>query len=186
MNDLSLHILDIVQNSISAKATLIELGVFEDLAADTLTIVIRDDGKGMTPEQVERVADPFFTSRKTRKVGLGLPLYKQNAMQAGGDVTITSEVGKGTTVTAVFGHANIDRPPLGDLANAVMLLVSANPEVDFRFTYGYNGEEYLFDTQEVKEALDGLPLSDPQVFRMVEELIRNNMEEVQGTSSATA
>ncbi len=178
MNDLSLHILDIVQNSLSAGAAQIGITVEEDRAADKMSIIIRDDGRGMTPEQVAKVTDPFFTSRKTRKVGMGLPLYKQTAMQSGGDVCVESEPGAGTTVAATFGLTNIDRPPLGDLANAVMLLVSASPAVEFVFTYIYDGEEYMFDTREVKEVLDGLPLNDPQVIRMLEEMIRNNMDEL--------
>ena len=131
MNDLSMHILDIVQNSISAGATRVTLTVDEAPGADLLTIVIGDNGKGMTSEQVSRLSDPFFTSRTTRKVGMGIPLLMDSARQSGGDVRIESEPGKGTEVTAVFGYSNIDRPPLGDVANALMLLVSSNPALDF-------------------------------------------------------
>ena len=121
MNDLSMHILDIVQNSISAGATRVSLTVDENPAADLLTIVIGDNGRGMTPEQVSRLSDPFFTSRTTRKVGMGIPLLKQSAEQSGGEIRITSEPGRGTEVTAVFGYSDIDRPPLGDVANALPL-----------------------------------------------------------------
>ncbi len=179
MNDLSLHILDIVQNSISAGATLIYILIDEDTATDVLAITIEDNGKGMTPEQVARVTDPYFTSRTTRKVGLGLPLFKQSAEQTGGSLAIESAVGKGTKVTATFGHAHIDRPSLGDTANAVVLLVSANPQIDFVYTHTHNGNTYTFDTREVKEVLDGLPLNDVQVVRMLTEMIRENLKDIQ-------
>ena len=161
MNDLSMHILDIVQNSISAGATRVTLTVDEAPGADLLTIVIGDNGKGMTPEQVSRLSDPFFTSRTTRKVGMGIPLLMDSARQSGGDVRIESEPGKGTEVTAVFGYSNIDRPPLGDVANALMLLV-----------------EYLFDTVDVREILGDDALKDLTIIRNLEEMIKDNMREI--------
>lgn len=178
MNDLSMHILDIVQNSISAGATRVTLTVDEAPRADLLTIVIGDNGKGMTPEQVSRLSDPFFTSRTTRKVGMGIPLLMDSARQSGGDVRIESEPGKGTEVTAVFGYSNIDRPPLGDVANALMLLVSSNPALDFLFTYRYNGDEYLFDTVDVREILGDDALKDLTIIRNLEEMIKDNMREI--------
>ena len=178
MNDLSMHILDIVQNSISAGATRVTLTVDEAPGADLLTIVIGDNGKGMTPEQVSRLSDPFFTSRTTRKVGMGIPLLMDSARQSGGDVRIESEPGKGTEVTAVFGYSNIDRPPLGDVANALMLLGSSNPALDFLFTYRYNGEEYLFDTVDVREILGDDALKDLTIIRNLEEMIKDNMREI--------
>lgn len=173
-----MHILDIVQNSISAGATRVTLTVDEAPRADLLTIVIGDNGKGMTPEQVSRLSDPFFTSRTTRKVGMGIPLLMDSARQSGGDVRIESEPGKGTEVTAVFGYSNIDRPPLGDVANALMLLVSSNPALDFLFTYRYNGDEYLFDTVDVREILGDDALKDLTIIRNLEEMIKDNMREI--------
>lgn len=178
MNDLSLHIIDIIQNSISAGATLIRLAIEEDLCKDLLRITIEDNGRGMAPEQVEQLDNPFFTSRTTRKVGMGIPLFKQSAEQSGGSLVVYSEVGVGTTVSAVFGHSNIDRPPLGDIANSFVLMVSANPELDFVLDYIYNGMEYRFDTVEIKEALDGLPLNNPQVIMMLEEMIKENIKDL--------
>lgn len=173
-----MHILDIVQNSISAGATRVTLTVDEAPGTDLLTIVIGDNGKGMTPEQVSRLSDPFFTSRTTRKVGMGIPLLMDSARQSGGDVRIESEPGKGTEVTAVFGYSNIDRPPLGDVANALMLLVSSNPALDFLFTYRYNGDEYLFDTVDVREILGDDALKDLTIIRNLEEMIKDNMREI--------
>lgn len=173
-----MHILDIVQNSISAGATLVTLTVDESPAEDLLTIAVGDNGRGMTPEQVSRLADPFFTSRTTRRVGMGIPLLMDSARQSGGDVRIESEPGKGTEVTAVFGYSNIDRPPLGDVANALMLLVSSNPALDFLFTYRYNGDEYLFDTVDVREILGDDALKDLTIIRNLEEMIKDNMREI--------
>lgn len=180
MNDLSLHVIDIIQNSVSAGATRIMLTVEEDTVGDVMRIVVGDNGRGMTAEQVQRLSDPFFTSRTTRKVGMGIPLFKQSAEQSGGWLSVESQPGVGTTVTATFGHSNIDRPPLGDIANTLILMVSANPEIDFVFEYRYNGAEYRFDTVEVKEVLDGLPLNNPQVMGMLEEMVRENIKDIKG------
>ena len=170
-----MHILDIIQNSLSAGASIIELEVWESIVNNLLTIKIKDNGKGMSPEQVAKVTDPFFTSRTTRKVGMGLPLYKQSAEQSGGKLIIESEVGVGTTVTATFGHDPVDRPPMGALANAVVLMMSANPNHQFRFTYSYNDQSYSIDTQEINQALDGLPIHDVHVIKMITQIIEDNM-----------
>ncbi len=179
MKDLSLHILDIAQNSITAKATLIQIAIVEDTIADTYTITITDNGYGIPPDMLARVTDPYTTSRTTRKVGLGIPLFKQNAERTGGGLTITSEVGKGTVLTAVFVHSNIDRPVLGDIAGVVVILVSANPSIDFVYTHVVNQQSYVFDTREVREALDGIPLNEPSVIPLLKEMIAANLEELQ-------
>jgi len=179
MKDLSLHILDIAQNSITAKATLIQIAIVEDTVADTYTITITDNGYGIPPDMLARVTDPYTTSRTTRKVGLGIPLFKQNAERTGGGLTITSEVGKGTVLTAAFVHSNIDRPALGDIAGVVVILVSANPSIDFVYTHVVNQQSYVFDTRDVREALDGIPLNEPSVIPLLKEMIAANLEELQ-------
>lgn len=131
MNDLSLHILDIIQNSIAAQATFISLYVCVDEKRDVLTISIADNGMGMTKQQIAKVEDPFFTTRTTRRVGLGIPLFKQSAEQSGGGLKIESAVGVGTVITATFGYTNIDRPPMGDIENTFELMVSCNPKIQF-------------------------------------------------------
>ena len=178
MNDLSMHILDIVQNSISAGATRVWLTVDENPAADRLTIAVEDNGRGMTPEQVSRLADPFFTSRTTRKVGMGIPLLLQSARQSGGNVSIVSEPGKGTVVTAWFGYSNIDRPPLGDFVNAWIITVSANPEMDFSLLYRYGGEEFVMDTADIREVFGEEGLRDLTIVRNIEEMIKDNVREI--------
>jgi anti-sigma regulatory factor (Ser/Thr protein kinase) len=175
VNDLSLHILDIVQNAISAGAGLITITVTEDDADDRLMIGIADDGCGMTPEQAARAVDPYFTSRRTRKVGLGLPLFKQSAEQSGGMLSVVSCPGRGTTVTAIFRLHHIDRPALGDTASAVMIPVAANPHIDFVYTHRYNHRQYTFDTREIKAILDGLPLHNPQTALWLTDMIRENV-----------
>lgn len=176
-----MHILDIIQNSISAGATRIGLTVNEDPASDLLTVIIGDNGKGMTPEQVSRLADPFFTSRTTRKVGMGIPLLKQTAEQSGGKVRIVSEPGRGTEVTATFGYTNIDRPPLGDVANALMITVSSNPDLDFGFTYRYAGEEYVFETADVREIFGKEAFRNLTIVKNIEVMIKENIEEMRNS-----
>jgi anti-sigma regulatory factor (Ser/Thr protein kinase) len=178
MNELALHILDIVQNSISAKARLIEISIIENAEKDLLEIDITDNGKGIAPEMLENVTDAYVTSRTTRKVGLGLPLLKQNAEQTGGSLKIESELGKGTVVKAVFGYSHWDRPPIGDIAGTICLLVTANPDIDFVYLHKTAQEEYIFDTKEVKEALGDVPISSPEVYRLLKEMIEANLDEI--------
>jgi anti-sigma regulatory factor (Ser/Thr protein kinase) len=182
MNDLSLHIIDIIQNSISAGATLINVTVDENIYKNSLTICIDDNGKGMTKDQISRLDDPFFTSRTTRRVGMGIPLFRQSAQQSGGDLVVESEPGKGTVVTAKFINDHLDRPPLGDIANTMILMVSSNPQIDFLFKYLFNDQLYIFDTVEVKEVLEGLPLNDPAVIRMLTEMISENIRDLKTQS----
>ena len=179
MKDLSMHIMDILQNSTRAGATEVTLEVLEDAAADTLTIRFIDNGCGMDAETVQKVINPFFTTRTTRKVGLGLPLLKQNTEQTGGSLDIQSEKGKGTTVTAVFGRSHLDRPPMGDLAGTVILTASAYPDIRFIFHY-HNGEtDYVFDTVEVNEVLDGISIQEPEVIQYLKEMIQENIGNVE-------
>lgn len=178
MKDLSMHILDIIQNSVRAKATMTELWIRENLSEDVYEIRIRDNGCGMDEEMVKKVTDPFFTTRTTRKVGLGLPLLKQNAERTGGSMSIKSEPGKGTEINAVFGHSNIDRPAIGDIAGTMVLLTGANPESDFVYTHKTDKGEYIFDTREVKEALEGVPINDSEVLAYLKEMIKENLKEI--------
>jgi len=175
MNDLAMHILDIVQNSISAGAKNIWIEVLVSIARDLLSISVKDDGKGMTPEMVAKVTDPYCTTRTTRKVGLGLPLLRQGAEQAGGSLSIDSTVGVGTTVKAEYGLSHIDRPPMGDLANAYVLLLGANPKINITLHYITDENDFSISTKELDEALDGLPLNDPQVMNLIYEMVSSNI-----------
>lgn len=176
MKDLSMHIMDILQNSTRAKATEITLEVLLNHDADTLTLVFKDNGCGMSPEMVEKVINPFFTTRTTRKVGLGLPLLKQNTEMTGGSMNIWSEVGTGTVVTAVFGLTHLDTPPMGDLAGTMILTISANPDIRFIFHYKRDEEvDFTLDTNEVYEILDGMPINDPDVIASLKEMVEENI-----------
>jgi len=178
MLELSLNILDIAQNSIKAKAKLIEIAVEADTEGDTLVILINDDGCGMTPEQLERVTDPFFTTRDTRSVGLGVPFFKDSAESTGGSFLITSEPNVGTWVKAVFGLSHIDRMPLGDMNATVETLVFYNTEIDFLYRYKVDDAEFTLDTREIKELLEGAPIDNPDVKAFISEFLKENEAEV--------
>ncbi len=178
MKELSLHILDVAQNSVTAKSQNIKIEIQEDTKDDTFLVVIEDDGKGMSEEVLKKVTDPYFTSRTTRHVGLGVPLMKQNAEMAGGNFQITSEVGKGTLVKALFKHEHFDRPPLGDMAGVISMMVSSNPDIDWIYIHSKNGKTFVFDTREVKEALEGIPLNEPSVSGYLKEMIIENLKEL--------
>ena len=168
MRELSLNVLDIAQNSISAGASLITLSVDENTADNRLTLTIADNGRGMTPEQLEQVRDPFYTTRTTRKVGMGIPLFRMAAEMAGGDLNIQSQVGVGTTVTAKFELRHIDRMPLGDINGTVSTLIRLNPNLDFVYRYHTKSGEYELDTRELRQVLDGVPLSEPDVMAWID------------------
>ena len=178
MRELSLNVLDIAQNSIVAGASLTEIFVKEDTEEKTLLIGIYDNGKGMTPEQVENVKDPFFTTRTTRKVGMGIPLFKLAAEQTGGSFTIASQVGVGTKVDALFKTDSIDFTPLGDMASTIATIVSMNEDKDFVYTRSIDGKEFTFKSTDIKVILDGVPLSEPSVMNWIEDYIKENTEQL--------
>lgn len=176
MRELSLNMMDIAQNSISAGASLITLEVEEDLTRDLLRISVKDNGRGMTPEQVQNVTDPFYTTRTTRNVGLGVPLFKMEAEMTGGHFTIDSTVGVGTDLTAVFHPSSVDMIPLGDINGTVQLLVTGNPERDFLYSRRYKdhgGErDFTLDTRELREVLGGeVALNAPEVVLWVKDYL---------------
>ena len=163
MMEISLHILDIMHNSIAAGAALVELTVIEDTKKDILSFTIKDNGKGMSKEMVEAVYSPFTTGRTTRKVGLGIPLLKQAAEAADGSIKITSELGVGTELFAQFTHSHIDRQPLGDMAGTMHQLITAFEDIDFLYRHSINGKEFLVDTREIKNILGGVSLKENEV-----------------------
>lgn len=180
MPELALHILDLVQNSVSAGATRVVVTIAWDTSADTLLISIEDDGKGMPPELLARVASPFTTTRTTRKVGLGIPMFKANAELTGGSFDIESEVGVGTRMTANFVLSSIDRPPLGDMPSTMVSLVVANPAFHFHLEYAVDKEAFVFDTEEIRQVLGGVPLDTPEVLSWIEGYIQEGMESLHG------
>lgn len=171
MRELSLHILDIVQNSIKAGADTVKIAICENRADDWLSIIIEDNGCGMNSEVLQNVLNPFYTSRTTRKVGLGLPLFKQAAENAGGGLSISSEVGRGTTVEARFRHGHIDRQPLGNMAETMLGLITAYNDVNFVYRHTLDETVFEFDTGEMKKLLGGIPLNSPEVFMWLQEFL---------------
>ena len=176
MEDLSLHILDIVENSIEAGANRVEIRILEDLKKDIFSLEIRDNGKGMSEEALKSVTDPFYTTRKTRGVGLGLSLLYQSAKEAEGDVSITSEKGVGTTVYAYFKHSHIDRRPLGNIVDTLVVLIAGNPEIDFFYEHRRNGSTYSIDTKEIKSELGGIPINSPEVIGIIKKDIKEGIK----------
>lgn len=180
MRDLSLHVLDIAQNSLSAGATRIGITVNVNTGADRIVIEIEDNGCGMSAEQIEKVKDPFFTTRTTRKVGMGIPLFRMAAEMTGGRLDIRSEPGAGTTVTASFVRSHIDCLPLGDMSATVAALIRLHPQVDFRFTYTVDGAFFRLNTQEMRRVLENVPLDSPEVIAWLEPYIRQHMDLLSG------
>ena len=171
MKELSLNVLDVTKNSVTAGAKNITVSLIED-AAGTLTLTIADDGCGMSPEMVARVSDPFTTSRTTRKVGLGLPLLKLAAEQTGGAMRVESEVGVGTTVTATFDTGHIDFTPLGDMISTVTMLIMGSPDIDFTYVHQTPSLAVRLSTAELREVLGDVPLSSPDVIEWIKEYLQ--------------
>lgn len=176
MKDISYHILDIVQNSIHAGASLIHIHIEENPVAGTLELTITDNGCGMDAEMVQQVIDPFFTTSLKKKVGLGLPLLKQNAELTGGNFQLKSVPQKGTVVKAFFYKEHIDMIPMGDLAMTMRTLVSANPQLDFSYSHQIGKSIFELNTDEIRKELEGIPLNHPDVLRYISEYIRTNQK----------
>ena len=153
MRELALNVLDITENSLSAGAKLIEIVLDVKFEEDVFSITIRDDGCGMDEQMLEKVTDPFTTTRTTRSVGMGIPLFKYSAESSGGDFSIVSKKGKGTTVTAKYRIGHIDRMPLGDFGGVVLQLVTMNKDTDFRIIVKSGAEEGVSDTRQIREIL---------------------------------
>lgn len=184
MRELSLSIMDVCQNSVTAKSTLIKLTLEENLDADRLTVTLEDNGCGMSEEQVKSVIDPFYTTRTTRKVGLGVPLFKMAAEMTGGNFYIDSKIGVGTTMKAIFVPSNIDMTPIGDINSTVLPLITGNTDIEFIYSRSITKDgkntEFTLDTQEIKSVLGGdVPLNTPDVVVWLKEFLEENTTELQ-------
>ncbi len=177
MFEISLHILDILQNSIKAGASLITVSLTLD--GNMLTVVIEDNGCGMSEEFVAKVCDPFVTTRTTRKVGMGISLFKAGAEGSGGSFSISSKQGEGTTVTAVFDVSCIDCPPLGDVTGTMVSQFVCHQEVDFNYIFTTGKGTMEFDTRQVKQVLGGVPLDTPEVMQWMLQSIKQELAEIQ-------
>lgn len=180
MRELSLNVMDVAQNSVRAQASLVTISVEESDRGDFLQISIADNGCGMTEEQVQQVIDPFFTTRTTRKVGLGVPLFKLSAEQTGGSFDIQSKLSVGTTTTARYVKSHVDMTPLGDINDTVKILIQCNPDIDFVYTRTTDNGSFTLDTRELRELLEGVPLDTPDVLEWIGAFLEENTQSILG------
>lgn len=178
MQDFSLHILDLAENSITARAKRIEISIDEDSSKDLLTIEIRDDGKGMSAELVSRVLDPFVTTRTTRKVGLGLSLFAQAARACNGEVTVSSKPGRGTRLVGTFQASHIDIKPWGSMVDTLITLVVGNPHINFWYRHRKDDFTYTLDTAEIKKELGDVSINHPSVIELLRGDLKDNLSRI--------
>jgi len=178
LEDLSLHILDIVENAISAKAKRIDILVIEEPKEDRFVIEIKDDGIGMEEEVSRKAIDPFFTTRTSRRVGLGLSLMSQAAQEAGGRLRIESELGKGTKVTATLQYHHIDRKPLGSMLETMTTLLLGNSELDISYTHQKEGKSYVLKSKVLKERFKDRSLTDPEVIQYLKKHLKEGLAQI--------
>lgn len=172
MRELALHILDIAENGVNAGAGLLTISILEEKERNTLAVTIEDDGSGIAEGVLEKVTDPFYTTRVTRRVGLGLSLFRETSRRCDGHFSITSVEGKGTWVTATFRLDHLDLPPLGNVAGCIVALIAGHPEVELVYTHRVNGEEFALDTRDIKKELDDVPINAPKVLQYLGKVIQ--------------
>lgn len=180
MRDLSLHLMDIIQNSIEAKAKRIYIEIAADKDEDEMKILVEDNGIGMDKWMVEKVTDPFTTSRTSRKVGLGIPLFKASTEMTGGSFKIESEKGKGTRVIATLKISHIDRLPLGDISETIVNVIAAYPEIDIELKLNNTRSQNIFKLSEIKEHLRGIPVNEVKVLEWIREYINEAVKDIFG------
>ncbi|MDD2533714.1 MAG: ATP-binding protein [Eubacteriales bacterium] len=178
MRDLSLHLMDIVQNSVKAKASEIEILIEVSPETDQMIIFVGDNGSGMQPDMVEKVQDPFVTSRTTRSVGLGIPLLKELCELTGGQLQLASTLGVGTRLTAILGLSSIDRLPLGAIGDTMMVLISADPSLNYTLAFRAPGRFFELRLQDVRAEIPDLPLDEPSVLQWLKEYIAEQQQAV--------
>ncbi len=178
MEDISLHVLDIVENSLAAGAKRVEIRIEEDGRADRMKLEIIDDGCGMDEETIQQALDPFFTTKTVRRVGLGLPLLAEACRMSNGELSLQSCPGKGTRVKATFQHSHIDRKPLGQMGETLITLIVGHPEVDLLYEHRKDGKVFSLDTREIKTDLGDIPLNAPRVVSALRALILSGLEEL--------
>lgn len=180
MKELSLNILDISHNSIKAKATEISITISESVEKDLISIEIKDNGCGMDADFVSKITDPFVTTRSTRKVGLGIPLIRQAALDTDGSFKIDSEIGVGTTLYASFKLMHLDRAPLGDISSTITSLIMAAPDIRYIYTHLTDSGSFVLDTDELKAELEGISLAEPEIILWIGEYIKENLQNING------
>jgi len=180
MREISLHVLDLIQNSLEAGANSIDIYVEEDRVADRLLVRVNDNGKGMDPQTLQQAADAFFTTRKTRRVGLGLALLKASAEQCDGKMNLESQKGVGTTVTITFRYSHWDRMPLGDMATTLMVVQAGHPDIQLKYHHWVDGRDFRFQTGEVCQRLGNVPINHPAVLDWLKGYLQQNIQNLYG------
>jgi len=178
MEDLSLHILDIAENSIEAQARNISIKIEENRDRDLLILEIVDDGKGMNEETLKKALDPFFTTKKRRRFGLGLSMLQEAARMANGDFTINSKPEQGTRLKATFQASHIDTKPLGDIGQTLAALITAHPEIDFYYSHKCNHNTFVLDTKEIKSRLNSAPINSPEIIKLIKKNIKEGLDNI--------
>ncbi len=178
MKELALHIMDLAENGIAAKAKLITIIVDEAVAENSISITIEDNGSGVTPEMLARMIDPFVTTRTTRRIGMGLSLLKAASERCGGCFDVVSEPGEGTKVTATFIYDHIDRAPLGNMATSIISLIAGYAEIDIDYTHMYDEKRFDFDTRDIRKELGEVPLNEPAVLQHLKNAIKEELETI--------
>jgi len=181
MKELSLNILDIVQNSIRAKANEISVEIIESVVSDIYRIIIKDNGTGIPEEIIKNVTDPFVTTRTKRRMGLGLPLLKYHAELTGGSLKIESETGKGTKIRADFSNSHIDRQPLGDISGVLLIHMASDPGIDFTYIHKTDDGEYRFSAKETMEYLEIETLNDRNLLDLIGNMIDENLIKIEAS-----
>jgi hypothetical protein len=182
VRELALHLLDVAQNSLAAGARNVEIEVEEETESDRLTLRVIDDGKGMGPDLLSRVLDPFFTTRTTRRLGLGLPLLGAAAERCGGKIKIDSELGHGTTVEATFRLSHIDRAPLGDIGSTLVAIMLSQPAAHLAYRHTVDDKMFVLDTEEIQRQLGDVPLTHSAVIQWLRGLIKESIAELASAS----
>jgi anti-sigma regulatory factor (Ser/Thr protein kinase) len=179
LRELALHILDVAENGITAGADCLEIIVDEARKENLLKIVIEDNGQGIQAEKLSKITDPFYTTRTTRRVGLGLSLLETAAQRCEGEFRIESKPEKGTRITATFVYDHIDRAPLGNMATTIALLIAGNPDVDFIYKHLVDEKDFNLDTRELREELEDLSLTDPAVIHFLTQTIKDALDQLE-------
>lgn len=186
MLELSHHILDALENAVEAGASRITIRIEENREKDSLSIQIDDNGRGMDPATVEKALDPFFTTRKVRQVGLGLPLFREAARRCEGELHLDSRPGLGTRLEARFRHSHIDRAPLGRVSSALLAILLSESPVDLDYRHRVGRREFSFQTGEIRRELDGVPLTHPRVREWMAQFLKEGEHELYGPSEPIA
>jgi anti-sigma regulatory factor (Ser/Thr protein kinase) len=182
MLELAAHILDIAENSIRAGAKLVEININENKIKDLLSIEIKDDGSGMTKEEIKKVGDPFYTTKTVRRVGLGIPLLTEAAQRSGGNLKLKSVKGKGTNITATFQLSHLDRQPIGNITTTLVALIAGNSHVDFIYKHRHNDRRFRFDTRRIRKEIDDLPINHPEILKYIRGVITEGLQEIATTA----